>query len=986
MHDIMTNRHFRLVLQLCGTILLAIGLICIAGWAFGNQVLNRFSPQYVPMALDTAGAFVMFGVLFLTYSSPIAIRVPLGARYALMGIIGVYGLLKAIEFPLGKDLTFTAVLFPAKEYLGQYVIGRMSPVTGAVLFVSAIAALSLLIGTRRQRLLAGWIGIMVSCTGFLATYAYALGAPFLYGDGIQPLAAPTAAAFCFLGIGLVVAAGPGAVLKPFVGVSTKSRTLRLLVPLVVLTCFAQEILHHLVTEDGELPRVVIILLVPLTAALTATLAGERLVRYLARRLSESEHRLTESEEKFREFFHNAQVGMFRTVMDGSRLLEANDKFLEILGRTRDEAADLPPTTYWADLSERDELIRRLRAEGAVSNFECRLLRKDGDIRNCIASARIYLPQKIVEGSVLDITERQRSESALRRQNEYQAALQKTTLDLLAEHDLDRLLEGILTRAGELVGTATGWLDVLEPGTDRLTPKFALGVLSTESRRFAVQKGEGISGKVWETGQPMVVEDYDAWAGRIPDHGQNIIRSILAVPLFSHSEVIGVLGLAYERSIVRSFDDADINVIAQLSRMAGLAIENARLITAARQELAERLQAEEEQEKLERQLRQAQKLETIGTLAGGVAHDFNNILTPILVYSEMAAKHLGSEHPTRADLEHVITGANRAKDLVKQILTFSRQSENETILIELAPIVKEALKLLRASLPSTIAIEDHIQAGCGNVLADPSQIHQVLMNLCTNAYHAMRDHGGILKVSLESCQVSETIPIGIPPLAAGEYVRITVSDTGCGMDTHTLERIFEPFYTTKKVGEGTGLGLSVVHGIVKSHNGTITVQSDVGIGTAFDVYLPRVQSSREKHVREEVPVVGGNERILIVDDEPEVAEVLKDVLEELFGYSVTVRTNSLDALAFLRRQPNRFDLVIADLTMPHLTGDQLAREVGTIRKDLPVILMTGFSEEFNDERCRQLGIAGFLLKPPLSSELARKVRHVLDSVQSSPVGE
>jgi len=302
-------------------------------------------------------------------------------------------------------------------------------------------------------------------------------------------------------------------------------------------------------------------------------------------------------------------------------------------------------------------------------------------------------------------------------------------------------------------------------------------------------------------------------------------------------------------------------------------------------------------------------------------------------------------------------------------------------VDLAPIIKEALKLMRASLPTTIEIRPDISAQCGVVLADPSQIHQVLMNLCTNAYHAMRDTGGVLTVALKPCTVDEVLARSHPQLIPGEYVQLSVSDTGKGMEQKTVERIFEPFFTTKQVGEGTGLGLSVVHGIVSRYDGAITVRSEAGTGSTFNVYLPRVRAGEPRATSESIPAVGGNERILIVDDEPAVAATLKRLLER-FGYEVTVRNSSTEALELYRSDPSHYDLVISDQTMPHMTGDQLARELIAARTDVAIILMTGYSQAVDEERCKRLGINRFLMKPIPAAELARAVREVLDSVAVS----
>lgn len=401
--------------------------------------------------------------------------------------------------------------------------------------------------------------------------------------------------------------------------------------------------------------------------------------------------------------------------------------------------------------------------------------------------------------------------------------------------------------------------------------------------------------------------------------------------------------------------------------------------AVQLDITERKRGEAERNQLESQLRQTQKLETIGTLAGGIAHDFNNILTPILAYSEMAEELLDKEHPARSDIDQVVKSANRAKDLVKQILTFSRQTEQEKFPLNPSAIVKEALKLLRASIPSSIEIKQEIEEECGTILADPSQIHQVLMNLCTNAYQAMQPSGGVLTVTLSRVVVDGQVARLHQGLSVGDHVRLTVEDSGSGMDAKTRERIYEPFFTTKNPGEGTGLGLSVVHGIVSKHGGAIVVDSEVGRGTKFDVYFPFVLGEQSSRTDSSVPISGGHERILVVDDDATVLEALKRVLEK-FGYAVTIRTSSVEALELFRHDPGRFDLLIADHAMPYLSGEQFVHEVHCLRPELGVLMLAGFSHVLSEVRLRQLGIAKLLMKPILSVDLAKAVREALDGAR------
>jgi PAS domain S-box-containing protein len=388
--------------------------------------------------------------------------------------------------------------------------------------------------------------------------------------------------------------------------------------------------------------------------------------------------------------------------------------------------------------------------------------------------------------------------------------------------------------------------------------------------------------------------------------------------------------------------------------------------------------------LEGRLRQAQKMEAVGTLAGGIAHDFNNLLQAMLGYLDLARAEVAKDSAAVKFLEEVSDAGNRATDLVRQILAFSRQSEQERQPMLLQPIVKEALKLLRASLPSTIELRQVIDPGCGTVTADPTAIHQVLMNLCTNAYHAMREEGGVLEVTLEEVNMGAERAAVIPNLESGRHARLAVRDTGHGMDKATMERVFDPYFTTKRVNEGTGLGLATVLGIVKSSRGAVTVDSELGEGTVFEVFLPlihRIANGEQAQVTEDV-TPAGNERVLFVDDEPAVAEIGRLGLERL-GYRVEMRTSSIEALEAFRFAPGSFDVVITDLTMPHMTGLELAREILRIRPDTPIIVCTGFSELIDEEIAKAAGIRAYVHKPVLPHALGKAVRQVLDSEEQEP---
>lgn len=385
----------------------------------------------------------------------------------------------------------------------------------------------------------------------------------------------------------------------------------------------------------------------------------------------------------------------------------------------------------------------------------------------------------------------------------------------------------------------------------------------------------------------------------------------------------------------------------------------------------------EKKKLETQLQQAQKMEAIGTLAGGIAHDFNNILTPIIGYTELCIYNTEKESLQYRNLSEILAAANRAKDLVQQILTFSRHTMPERKPIRISPILKEAIKLLRATLPATIEIQQHIDVELDMVAADATQIHQILMNLCTNASHAMQKNGGVLDINLDEIEFDSKIKIQYPAIMEGKYLRLTVSDTGHGIPKEEIEQIFDPYFTTKEKGEGTGLGLAVVHGIVKSHNGHIRVYSKPGKGTTFHIYLPLIKTISIKEVVttfDDLPT--GNEHILFVDDELQIIDVQKQILEKL-GYTVTAITSGLEALEAFQSDQNSFDVLITDMTMPKMTGDKLIQQIKKIRPDIPVVLCTGFSEKIDEAKASDLDIDAFILKPVDKAKLAETLRKVLD---------
>jgi len=392
--------------------------------------------------------------------------------------------------------------------------------------------------------------------------------------------------------------------------------------------------------------------------------------------------------------------------------------------------------------------------------------------------------------------------------------------------------------------------------------------------------------------------------------------------------------------------------------------------------------EREKRELEKILQHSQRMEAIGTLAGGIAHEFNNILWIISANTEYALQLNREGGDVGKNLKRIERACERASDLVGQILNFSRQRQQDPRPLDVRAIVKETLKFMRASFPKTIEIHAEIGKNVGQVMADPAQLHQVVTNLCTNAFHAMRETGGALKVSL--CNIDENeisaFPVGMAP---GRYVRLRVQDTGTGMPADVMKRAFEPFFTTKQPGEGTGLGLSVVYGIVESCHGAVTVNSTPGEGSVFDVFLPVAEERTVPTVARTRSILTGKERILFVDDEKEIAEITREILERL-GYSVHVETNAVAALQTFKERPEEFSLLITDMSMPRMSGEVLAKKVHAVRSDIPIIICTGYGEVMDERRTRMSGVSKVIIKPATIDIFAKAIRGVLDKQQDEAI--
>lgn len=562
-----------------------------------------------------------------------------------------------------------------------------------------------------------------------------------------------------------------------------------------------------------------------------------------------------------------------------------------------------------------------------------------DLFECMQQTAQIMPVKKgdrVTGIVTvieDVTERKQAEAALQTRTR---DLHERVKELNCLHDISEIL---IKQSTSLEDLLESLVDIIPSGWQY--PEITCARILFEDKAYRTQNFQET---VWKQAREIVVHGKPA--GRVEVHYLEVMPKAHEGPFLQEEGVL----------------------IDTIAKRLGRVIE--------------RHQAEGALRERDSQLRRAQKMEAISTLAGGIAHDFNNILTSIIGYGQLAQMEVDPESDVYENLEEVLQSGNRAKLLIQQILAVGRGQEQEKHPMQFKFIVKEALKFLKSTLPSTIEIRETYEKDIGVIDADPTQMHQVLMNLCTNAGHAMEQNGGILAVSLGNVDFGFRLPENVEQnLQAGRYLALTVKDTGYGMTPEIREKIFDPYFTTKG-DEGTGIGLSVVHGIVTQHGGAVTVESEPGKGSTFHVYLPLAQGvETPTEIKEETPPPKGNERILFVDDEAVLAKLGKEILKVL-GYHVTTAASGTEALALFKDNPNRFDLVMTDTNMPHMPGDILVRELMKIRPDIPVIIFTGLSKRMSKKKAEEMGIKAFLMKPLSMKVLADTARKVLDDESPS----
>ena len=647
----------------------------------------------------------------------------------------------------------------------------------------------------------------------------------------------------------------------------------------------------------------------------------------------TERRKVEAALRITQFsFDKAAIGIFRIGAD-ARILTVNDQAARSLGYTKEELTAL--TIFDIDpLVNRDNwgmIWQRLLDSGGRDVFETVHQRRDGtDIPVEITSNLLeYEGASFSIAFAQDITERKRAKRALE-------ASERRYRDLFNEAPVMYVITANRDQVPYIKDVNNTFLKILGYGREE--------VLDTPLARYYTEDSQT---ELFEKGGYQRALD-----GQFVTAERGLIgRSKKTIQTLAHS---------------LPECDADDRVVG--TRVMFL-------------DISDRKRAEQEAKQLEAQLLQAQKMEAIGTLAGGIAHDFNNILAAVIGYAELALHSTAQDASLQRTLRQIYEAGLRARDLVKQILAFSRKDKRELRLVPPAPLVKDALKLLRSSLPTTIEIGQHCESDILPIMADPTQIHQVIMNLCTNAAHAMEPDGGQLNVVVAQVRLSARDLRLHPGLEPGDYLKVSVQDTGRGIPPEILPRIYDPYFSTKDKSKGTGLGLAVVHGIVQSYGGAVSAYSEVGGGTTFNVYIPSSKDFVAAADRADDDLPTGSEHILLVDDEPALIDIGRQMLERL-GYRVSTADGSWAALNMFRKSPADFDLVLTDMTMPKMTGDKLSLELQQIRPDLPIILCTGYNINISPDKARQLGIKAFIYKPVVEADLARIVRKVLDEAQHS----
>ncbi len=717
----------------------------------------------------------------------------------------------------------------------------------------------------------------------------------------------------------------------------------------------------------------------------------------------AEEALQESQHLLRDVIDSAPSAIFLKDCDG-KFITINTQLEKMLGMTREELKgktdyDIAPKDVADDWRAHDLQVMKtglpLQIEEIADLEDGHHVFLANKFPLLDSSGRIYGICAISH----DITPHKRAEDALKTSTERLEILSSTASQLLASKEPQEIVEVLCRRVMEHLDCHAFFNYLVEEAGNRMKLNAYAGIPDETAREiYFLDFGTAVCGCVARDAQRIVAENIPT----TPDIRTDLVSSFgikayACHPLFAQGRVIGTLSFGTRSRL--TFTEDELALMKTVADQVAIAMERMQLLQSLEEraddlelrvqertfqlsEAYESLEREiKEHNKAEEQLRQSQKMEAIGTLAGGIAHDFNNMLAAILGFTEMAIEDVPDRPDVERSLQNVSKAAMRARDLVKQILAFSRKTNYERIPLPLSPLIKETVKLLRASIPATIEIRVAVTAISDTVLAAPVEAQQILMNLATNASLAMQEKGGTLDINLTDIDFEPDSPVSGLDVLPGEYVQLMVHDTGIGMSPEIMKRVFEPFFTTREVGKGTGMGLAMVYGIVKDLQGTITVESELGYGSTFRVFLPKVKTNAKVEVMRPVEIPCGSERILFVDDEEMLVEWGKATLEKL-GYKVTAMKDSREALKTFSMNPALFDLVITDHAMPQMAGTQLTKEILMIRGDIPIILCTGHNDAVSPGIAMEAGIRQLLMKPVAKPELAQAIRRALDGNQDS----
>ncbi|MFC1891724.1 PAS domain S-box protein [Thermodesulfobacteriota bacterium] len=637
------------------------------------------------------------------------------------------------------------------------------------------------------------------------------------------------------------------------------------------------------------------------------------------RYAKAEKALKKNEERFRRLFEQSNDAVF--IHRLGSILDVNQAACDLLGYSKEQLVGMPVNDLRPD-SERPDVMEKIQyvSKGDSILFEADFLNSAGAMVPVeVSSSIVDYENETIQGIVRDITARKIAEKELRENEE--------RYRILFDH----------------AGFSMVLVDA-ETGERVMFNKWAYETLGYTAEEY----------------KNLITEEIDALENReeVLNHFKEIIEK----------------GSDIFETVHRTKDGSSRDIL--ISAVPVL-IDGRYFIHSIGIDITERKLGEEEKVRMELRLKQAQKMEALGTMAGGFAHDFNNILTPMILHSELLLMDAPAGTPQRFSIDEILNSGKRARELVKRIMTFSRQRIHKRVNLRAGSIVKETLKLLRASLPSSIYIQQNIEAETSEVFADPTLIHQLLINLCNNAAYAMREKGGTICVDLKDVKTDLNGDLKSGGQGPEIYLKLTVSDTGYGMESDVLERIFEPYFTTKENGEVSGMGLSMVHGIVTSYEGKINVESTPGKGTTVELFIPAVVKERIPEADENILVPKGNERLFFLDDEVAVVNAVKPGLERL-GYNVVAGTDSIKSIELLRKEIEKFDMILTDYTMPEMTGIAFAEEIKSIRHDIPVILCTGHGEIIDKGKAKQAGVLDIISKPVRLSEIAAVIRSAFDN--------